>query len=190
MLGDGNGEGIDFHLGGVNEDADGSGGQTLNCANGQVVTVAEFIDLSIECFAGSVAESNRASAGSQMGVGDDNNIVAVFDKHAAAVEVLAVGTVDTDFDDRVFIVSVNFGGELIHIGGFIHAKRCRLQHRYLMSTCSVITHSAIVRPAEAAVIGVITKYPDLAATDFQVKSAVDIVVVAGLGFSFQSFDFG
>ena len=40
LLGDNGNEPIDFHLGGINEDADGTGGQTLNCANGLVVTGA------------------------------------------------------------------------------------------------------------------------------------------------------
>lgn len=40
LLGDNGNEPIDFHLGGINEDADGTGGQTLNCANGQVITGA------------------------------------------------------------------------------------------------------------------------------------------------------
>jgi hypothetical protein len=40
MLGDNGSEPIDFHLGGINEDADGSGGTTLNCANGQVINGA------------------------------------------------------------------------------------------------------------------------------------------------------
>ena len=40
MLGDGGNEQIDFHLGGINEDADGTGGMTLTCANGTVITGA------------------------------------------------------------------------------------------------------------------------------------------------------
>jgi hypothetical protein len=40
MAGDSGNEPINFHLGGVNEDADGSGGTTLNCANGTTVTGA------------------------------------------------------------------------------------------------------------------------------------------------------
>jgi hypothetical protein len=40
MAGDNGGEQLDFHLGGINEDADGTGGMTLNCANGTVVTGA------------------------------------------------------------------------------------------------------------------------------------------------------
>jgi len=40
MLGDNSGNEINFHLGSINEDADGSGGMTLFCANGQVRTGA------------------------------------------------------------------------------------------------------------------------------------------------------
>ncbi len=40
MLGDANNEQIDFHLGQINEDADGTGGETLTCANGVVITGA------------------------------------------------------------------------------------------------------------------------------------------------------
>jgi hypothetical protein len=40
MAGDSGNEQINFHLGGINEDADGTGGETLNCANGTVVTGA------------------------------------------------------------------------------------------------------------------------------------------------------
>ncbi|MFI5349459.1 MAG: hypothetical protein ACHQ2Z_07940 [Elusimicrobiota bacterium] len=40
VQGDNQGEQINFHLGGINEDADGTGGTTLNCANGTVVTGA------------------------------------------------------------------------------------------------------------------------------------------------------
>jgi hypothetical protein len=37
MLGDNGNEPIDFHLGSINEDADGTGGVTLNCADGRVL---------------------------------------------------------------------------------------------------------------------------------------------------------
>ncbi len=37
MLGDNNLEQIDFHLGSINEDADGTGGTTLHCADGRVL---------------------------------------------------------------------------------------------------------------------------------------------------------
>ncbi len=40
MLGDGSGNQLNFHLGSINEDADGTGGMTLYCANGQVRTGA------------------------------------------------------------------------------------------------------------------------------------------------------
>ncbi len=36
MLGDGSGNQMNFHLGSINEDADGTGGTTLYCANGQI----------------------------------------------------------------------------------------------------------------------------------------------------------
>ena len=40
IQGDNGNEPIDFHLGGINEDADGKGGTTLICANGTVITGA------------------------------------------------------------------------------------------------------------------------------------------------------
>ncbi|MFI5360745.1 MAG: hypothetical protein ACHQ49_02145 [Elusimicrobiota bacterium] len=40
MAGDSGNEQLNFHLGGIDEDADGTGGETLNCANGTVVTGA------------------------------------------------------------------------------------------------------------------------------------------------------
>lgn len=38
VLGDNGNEPIDVHLGGINEDADGTGGTTLTCANGQILS--------------------------------------------------------------------------------------------------------------------------------------------------------
>ncbi|MBI3565495.1 MAG: hypothetical protein HY079_09895, partial [Elusimicrobia bacterium] len=38
MLGDNGGEPVNFHLGGINEDADGTGGTTLHCADGRTLT--------------------------------------------------------------------------------------------------------------------------------------------------------
>ena len=40
MLGDSSNNNINFHLGGINEDADGSGGTTLHCADGRVIVGA------------------------------------------------------------------------------------------------------------------------------------------------------
>jgi|GEM_PF-446110 len=40
MLGDNSGNSLNFHLGSINEDVDGTGGMTLYCANGQVRTGA------------------------------------------------------------------------------------------------------------------------------------------------------